>query len=57
MTDNKLDIVKIQKEDGDWLTDILEPYADELYDEIRRRESGQGMAYSKGGIAGLLKWP
>ena len=34
MTDNNLDINDIQDKDGDWLTGILEPYADDIYDEI-----------------------
>jgi len=34
MSDNNLDINDIQDKDGDWLTGILEPYADDIYDEI-----------------------
>ena len=34
MSDNNLNINDIQDKDGDWLTGILEPYADDIYDEI-----------------------
>ena len=34
MSDNNLNINDIQDNDGDWLTGILEPYADDIYDEI-----------------------
>mgnify|MGYP001191092519 FL=1 len=34
MSDNNLDINDIQDKDGDWLTGILEPYAEDIYDEI-----------------------
>ena len=30
-------------------------FADELYEEIAKRESGQGMDYAQGGIASLIK--
>ena len=35
MNDDKiLDVESIQNENGEWLTDILEPYGDKLYNEV-----------------------